>query len=310
MRFARKGFTLIELLVVVAIIGVLLSLVVTGVGAVINSARESATETTIRKVTSMLNQRQEALHRLEMRRGFLENRLEYYAAAKNISAGNENLRKVLARKLIARAYFPQTRQEVLDSQITCGGNLQPKIAAASSANSSEILYDFLIGESGNTVGLELIDVDSFSASEATDLDQNGLPEFIDAWGHPLRFYRWPTMLMSSPEARLLLRTLPADLTRDPDDPLRLCKAAFPNFATMGVPAHAPEYPVGINGPVFHDPAVYHVMLVVSAGPDGILGLAEPDQVDPAGPKGYLAEVVDQNALLDDITYLSVRMGGK
>lgn len=303
---SRKGFTLVELLVVVTIIAVLFSLAVAAVGSLINTARESATETTIRKITSMLNQRAESLHRMEARKGWIEGRLEHFAAARNISGGNQNLRKVIARKLVYRAYFPQTRQEVLDMEITAGIQLQPKIAAAASANSSEILYDFLIGSTGNTVGLELIDVDSFSPSEATDLDQNGLPEFVDAWGHPLRFYRWPTQLMLSPDVRLLLRTLPSDLNRDPDDPLRLCQNVT-NFATTGIPAAPPWFATGISGPVFHDPATYHTMLVVSAGPDGILGLAEPDQTTP---KGYLGEIVDQNALLDDITYLSVRAGGK
>lgn len=303
---SRKGFTLIELLVVISIIAVLMTLVVTAVGGLINQSREAATQTTIRKISSMLNQRAETLHRIEMRKGYIENRLEYYAAARNISGGNVNLRKIIAKKLIDRTYFPQTRQEILDAQITSGATVQPKIVAAASANSAEILYDLLIGDTGNLFGTDMPDTDSFSASEATDRDQNGLPEFIDAWGNPLRFYRWPTRLMSDANAKSLFSTLPNQLNRDPDDPLRLCNTV-PNFATTGVPAAPPWYPTGISGPVFHDAAVYHTPIVISAGPDGVLGLYEPD--DTAN-NGHLGAIKDLDALYDDITYLSVRAGGK
>ena len=303
---SRKGFTLIELLVVITIIAILLTLTVRAVGAFISMSRASATETTIRKITSMLNQRAESLHRMEMRKGFVENRTEYYAASKNIAGGNGNLRKILAMKLMERSLFPQTRQEVLDSQILTGNVTLPAIAAAPSATSSEILYDMLVAPTGNTVGLELIDADSFSAAEASDRDQNGLPEFLDAWGNPLRFYRWPTRLMSDPRAKSLFSTLPNSLNRDPDDPLRLC-SIFPNFETTGIPAHNPEFPTAIAGPVFHTPATYHTMIVVSSGPDGVLGLYEPDDTTNFG---HLAAIKDDDALLDDITYLSVRAGGK
>ena len=34
----------------------------------------------------------------------------------------------------------------------------------------------------------------FETSEVRDTDGDGLLEFIDAWGRPLRFYRWPTRM--------------------------------------------------------------------------------------------------------------------
>ena len=33
--------------------------------------------------------------------------------------------------------------------------------------------------------------EQFHASEIGDVDNDGLPEFIDAWGRPIRFLRWP-----------------------------------------------------------------------------------------------------------------------
>jgi|GEM_PF-393798 len=59
--------------------------------------------------------------------------------------------------------------------------------------SSELLYFFLF-HSGNFGSAE-ISLDDFKASEVADTDGDGLPEFVDGWGQPLRFYRWPTRLI-------------------------------------------------------------------------------------------------------------------
>jgi hypothetical protein len=38
--------------------------------------------------------------------------------------------------------------------------------------------------------------DDFTDKEVRDTDGDGLPEFVDAWGQPLQFYRWPTLYHS------------------------------------------------------------------------------------------------------------------
>ena len=59
----RSGFTLLELLIVVALIGVLASLSVVVLLGIDEQAREEATNTTIRKVSGLLEQRLEAFDR-------------------------------------------------------------------------------------------------------------------------------------------------------------------------------------------------------------------------------------------------------
>jgi hypothetical protein len=39
--------------------------------------------------------------------------------------------------------------------------------------------------------------DDFTDKEVQDTDGDGLPEFIDAWGQPLQFYRWPLLYHSN-----------------------------------------------------------------------------------------------------------------
>jgi hypothetical protein len=38
--------------------------------------------------------------------------------------------------------------------------------------------------------------DDFTDKEVRDTDHDGLPEFVDAWGQPLQFYRWPILFHS------------------------------------------------------------------------------------------------------------------
>jgi hypothetical protein len=41
------------------------------------------------------------------------------------------------------------------------------------------------------------DMASIPASNIRDTDDDGVPEIVDAWGTPIRFYRWPTDLLQS-----------------------------------------------------------------------------------------------------------------
>ena len=64
---------------------------------------------------------------------------------------------------------------------------------------SEMLYAILVegrGPFGSSFNR-----DDFTDKEVRDTDGDGLPEFIDAWGQPLQFYRWPLLLPFRPPAR-------------------------------------------------------------------------------------------------------------
>ena len=101
--------------------------------------------------------------------------------------------------------------------------------------------------------------------------------------------------------RQLFSTLPVftgnlinDLARDPDDPLQNCLYTY----VGGGAAFEQAY---------HTPATFHVFLVVSAGPDGLLGMAEPDDQNYANALGF---VTSQAQLNDNIISLGIRAGGK
>lgn len=144
--------------------------------------------------------------------------------------------------------------------------------------------------------------DDFRPSELIDPDGDGFMELADGWGRELRFYRWPTRLVNNYAApasfdptdpttwvwgadtarKTLMPNAPAalvDLKVDPDD--RAGYLGTPRPLQYGgqlymVPAVA----------FFHDPGTWHAPLVISAGPDGNLGLFEPNVFEgAASPAG-------------------------
>jgi prepilin-type N-terminal cleavage/methylation domain-containing protein len=59
---------------------------------------------------------------------------------------------------------------------------------------SEMLYAVLV-EGQGPLG-SVFNRDDFTDKEVRDTDGDGLPEFVDAWGQPLQFFRWPLLYHS------------------------------------------------------------------------------------------------------------------
>ncbi len=203
--------------------------------------------------------------------------------------------------------------------------------------SAELLY---LTITSSSFGVTTADDGEFSAKEIADTDGDGLFEFVDAWGNPLRFYRWPTRLirpdmdlsdnainpdLASGSSRSaywnLISTVKLDQTMretDPDDPTRKMYDVMIKKAKLS--GQTPEYyfhegdtdgdGVGDSGRLwstFHTPYTYHTFLVISAGADGELGLLEPYNI---GQFGHLAQPTqatidnpNESPLVDNVTNL-------
>ncbi len=59
---------------------------------------------------------------------------------------------------------------------------------------AEALYALLV-EGAGPMG-SVFSRDDFTDQQVMDTDGDGLPEFVDAWGEPLQFYRWPVHFTS------------------------------------------------------------------------------------------------------------------
>ena len=198
----------------------------------------------------------------------------------------------------------------------------------------------------NSFGAASVDADRFTNEEVADTDNDGLPEFIDAWGQPLRFYRWPTRLidvappvpfqpdlanLSDPtdvrtvsgderdRANLLIKgmspqplplpngVLPRDLLlTDPDDPVG---RLYAELERLNGSNGTVAFANEFNEAKYHTPETFHTPLVVSAGSDLQLGLFEPwDTANRGNLAAYNA--VSAEALLDNITNRNRRSGGR
>jgi prepilin-type N-terminal cleavage/methylation domain-containing protein len=260
---------------------------------------------------------------------------------------------------------PAARQRLVD-----GGNAAPtpqQVLTETTAafarhrpetESAELLYFALT--SSTSYGVPQVDTDYFTNREVADTDGDGLPEFIDAWGFPLRYYRWPTRLidrnapfpfqpilsdpndptdirtpsggqrqiigqerqiattlmkaLASPPVMMPNGTIPRDmLLIDPDDPVgRLYSELERLDGTNGKPLLRAFFSEGTETPAdvsddYHTPDTFHAPLIVSPGPDEVLGLYEPNDFTN---RGVLAQPSDYEALLDNISNLNRRAGAR
>jgi len=203
----RRAFTLVELLVVCAIIGFLVTLTVIAVNMAARSAKVTKTRATIQKLdTAML----QIFAAYESKLDKIKNDIANEAA---FSALSENERLKIAAHFIRdlmRMELPQNWEEAVTEPLTIpeirgdgdnGDDEEDRYAV----EASPLLYFyrqeyervlargktprraallFLIIQNLNPEALE-----AFHGSEVAAND-DGMLEFIDAWGNPILFLRW------------------------------------------------------------------------------------------------------------------------
>lgn len=358
-KCSRAGFTLLELLIVVAVIAILMTLSLRVMFGLLGQAEEQATVATVRKIDALLQQKMDAFDRAYKGARALsaESNITAILASQNIYGWRPNVIPILAKKAAFRTAFPQRMEELLvvDTQLAVigmadsfykavaepGARLQQQLEgkptdAASVKNrakanwntkhtpeteSAELLYYCLVvADSFGAVGAG---GDRFTNREVADTDEDGLPEFVDAWGKPLRFYRWPTRLididapspfepnLSDPsdltDTRAVVGaerqiantqfqglapppiTMPNGVTPrdmlliDPDDPVGVLYSELERLNGLN---GTPDFKAEFNELKYHTPETYHTPLIVSAGPDGQFGIQPPGHFAEPSTKVY------------------------
>ena len=332
----RPGFTLIEMLIVIALIGFLATILIVALRGSITGAKAQATKATITKISGLMKQRTEAFNRVNFAEQFeldIDGQLQLAGqliASSKSSYNARDLATIIAKKYIYKLYFPQTWAEasalitqVNVAQMGSGTQFTPPASPTPSCESAEVLYWLLTSDQARLFGYTPEGTDNFTGATA-DTDGNGFLEIVDGWGHPIRWYRWPTRLLrptgfgSGPDLVTYKTQYPSlsgtiNLNQDPDDPLESTYAVVGAESNPGGLSPAPT----INGTtpiegfeqIFHTLGTYYAPMIISAGPDGDTGLFEPDDYVNFG---YLctADASRTKFLYDNITNLSIRSGGQ
>lgn len=199
---SRPAFTLVELLIVVTIIAVLVTMMGAVIGSSIRKAREAATTALIQKLDVMLEERTKGFDRATKSLDFqrVVATLEAAMKAKGVFGVSPKVLAAVARKDFFKANFPQRFEDLapFTSALPTVLSSDPLITYNAAnhkreTESSAMLYYMLTRM--QVFGVPPVGDSEFGTNEFRDTDGDGLMEFVDAWGRPLRFYRWPTRLL-------------------------------------------------------------------------------------------------------------------
>lgn len=285
----RAAFTLVELLVVITIIGMLAGMSLGAVYAARQAARKAKTQATIAKLDRIVQARYEEFasrrvpfsHTVRSTPGNLplpnNVRIRFFAEARlrairqlqqwempdksedlanpadsgtafnladiddpwafTYSNGGETWTVIMTRSAIARRMFRRCAAQLPTST-------SPTPTEENAAN-AELFYLWVT--SGDREAIE-----EFQPNEIGDTDEDGYPEFIDGWGEPIRFIRWPTCFVGESQIMSAIDDDADPLTPPVGDPVN----DHDPFDTRRI-----------------DPAAFRLVpLVFSKGPDKMPGL--------------------------------------
>lgn len=263
----RRGFTLIEMLAVITIIGILAGL---SFGVFLRQSRNAQVQSSRVLIQTLSDQIQGKMESfVNAYRG--TSAIPANAARDSVSNDlnptpppttipNTFRAPIVAKIERMRSEFPQEFRDFLNDSFATAGDASPiqlqyieffnnnlKRLNADTVNtpvfrnlhepsteSAECLYMILRFGQRDGSSSPIDDLSRF----IRDTDNDGLPEIVDGWGTPVRFYRWPTDLIAyyvEIERSLPTRLLTSNL--DPDAWLLrgLMPAGQPGWFTFGAP---------------------------------------------------------------------------
>jgi prepilin-type N-terminal cleavage/methylation domain-containing protein len=279
----RNGFTLLEILVVIGIIGVLAALTAVAVTKVISGQRGSNTRTAMATIEKTLNEHWAYVVSEAKKETGLD------VAFANIdtifghdsTAGERN--RLIWIKLRLMEAFPRSYQEMnlpyphkklaaLNTNPIIPANLQKYGATYNKAlggrtndqkgglteSSACLLIALSVMRNGTVLNADVL------GSAVADTDNDGIKEFVDGWGNPLAFFRFPTGNKALQDTNPYIGT-PRAAFADPVDP----GGVLLNWNGAGRSAfEANVHPIASPIPFYKGVAAYVQPTIVSMGPNG------------------------------------------
>lgn len=261
-RNARAGLTLVELLVTLSIIAILAGLVLGGMYSAAEAARLERTRATVAKIDSILRAQWDTYR---TRRLSLTGR-GFQGADRRVV----DQQRLLQLWETQRHELPHRYADILSTTASDGVGVRAAYQSWLTATRSDQLQS---AETLYLVVMQSLGADSdikFLPSEIGDTDEDGMLEFLDGWGRPIKWLRWAPGFVPSLGADSDLQIASSASHPDPLDPLGVGQPGRLNLVQ----------PPGMPG----DYGFRLVPLVVSAGPDGVYGIFPLDNevngIDP------------------------------
>ncbi|MDO4574577.1 MAG: type II secretion system protein [Planctomycetia bacterium] len=281
MKTKQKAFTLVEILIVVMIIAILAAMSLGAMQAAQDSAAKMRTKATIAKINRFVMEKYASY---QYRRVPVASASGRTKAAQETAAAN----RLLALREIMRQEMPDRWSDVegktsaaakrflaVQSRNTDGDN-----------NTAELLYMIVTGMPGADT--------AFSSSEIGDTDGDGLMEFLDGWGRPIHFIRWPGAHLPEYGAADDLQTKDTDssggyLNPDPFDIFRT-ETSFAMFPLI--------YSAGADGVknIWHGDGAFSTLKNLSSTAEG-LNMGRPGSGTDSGGVNF----DDYSGYFDNIT---------
>jgi len=235
----RRGVTLIELLVTMTIMAIIAAAILGTAAAAIESARVRKTRSTIAKIHALIMERYASY---ETRRidvdPIIIQAIDRWAA-EAVSPVERRVRSVARGQMLADArllglrelmklemperwmdvtYVPQILSEsppLAKKYYRYYQQTQATAVDESITERAETLYMVVMAATGDGEART-----HFSRQEIGDLDGDGAKEFVDGWGTPISWLRWPAGVVSDLQPLVAGGTRPSETDHDPFDPYR------------------------------------------------------------------------------------------
>lgn len=311
---SRRAVTLIELLITMTIMAIIAAAILGTAAAAIEGAREKKTQSLITKLHTLLMERYASY---ETRRIDVDPRItreldKWVAAASTpvefqtrSTARGQMLAdaRLLGLRELMKKEMPDRQGDVVH-QTTILTQPPPlaqtyyrrfqNLPSGASLSPAECLYLVIMNATGDGEARTL-----FTKQDIGDVDEDGNPEFIDGWGNPVGWIRWPAAVISDLQPLNPDGTRPGETDHDPFD---LYRRDSPSVTTPQIGWY-PNVPAGQQNVSFQttyeqnlrtrmqqaSPANSHLLayrlvpLIFSGGPDGESAMRIVKDTDTAKP---------------------------
>ncbi len=204
----RKGFTLVELLIVITIIAILAAMTLFSLHSMTEFGKESSTRSRITKIDRLLIGWHWELYRT---------RPMPIKVPPGTQPKQANQMRLRAVREMMRLEMPDRISEVKTPPLFLAYSTSQERYRrralpgwSTKYQGAECLYMIIASiQEGDRNGL-----DFFNSNEIGDKDGDGMFEFVDGWGNPIEFIRWPAGFES------VIQDRDRNNSPDPFDPLK------------------------------------------------------------------------------------------